>query len=119
MRKVRTDAENQAIMDILDDINWSIDDDSSELLYKLNNKLAETEYNLNRELSSLSRYSADFSSCQDQVFRKCEQLDPTLSFFVMELSTVSRDIEYVENQSNGLQVESANKSCYGRSFLTF
>lgn len=109
MRKVRTDAENQAIMDILDDINWSIDDDSSELLYKLNNKLAETEYNLNRELSSLSRYSANFSSCQDQVFRKCEQLDPTLSFFVMELSTVSRDIEYVENQSNGLQVESANK----------
>ncbi|CUS21929.1 LAQU0S04e04082g1_1 [Lachancea quebecensis] len=109
MRKVRTDAENQAIMDILDDINWSIDDDSSELMYKLNNKLAETEYNLNRELSSLSRYSADFTSCQDQVLRKCEQLDPTLSFFVMELSTVSRDIEYVENQSNGLQVESANK----------
>lgn len=108
-QKAHIDVDNQALMDTLDEVNWSVDDCSSDLLFKLSNKLAETEHKMNQELLSLPGYDKDFQSYQGQVMHECEQLDPTLSFFVMELSTVSRDIEFVENQSNGLQVESANK----------
>ncbi|SCV05992.1 LANO_0H19724g1_1 [Lachancea nothofagi CBS 11611] len=108
-QKVLTEINNQALMDTLDSVNWSVDDDSTELMYKLSSKLAETEYKLNKELVALPDNSDEFSSYGQKVISECEKLDPTLSFFAMELSTVSRDIEYVENQSNGLQVESANK----------
>ncbi|SCU89067.1 LADA_0E13520g1_1 [Lachancea dasiensis] len=104
-----TRVNNEALMDTLEGVNWSVNDGSADLLYKLKKKHSETEYVLNRELISLPKASDNVSSYQRRVMEQCEKLDPLLSFFAMELSTVARDIEYVENQSNGLQVESANK----------
>ncbi|SCU84129.1 LAFA_0D08306g1_1 [Lachancea sp. 'fantastica'] len=101
--------ENELLMETLEDVNWSIEDDSVELLSKLSNKLAGTEYLLNKELVALPKTSSAFPTFRQKVLAECEKVDPTLSFFAMELSTVSRDIEYVESQANGLQVESANK----------
>ncbi|CEP60376.1 GTP-Rho binding exocyst subunit SEC3 LALA0_S01e09318g [Lachancea lanzarotensis] len=101
--------ENELLMETLEGVNWSVEDDSAELLSKLANKLANTEYLLNKELVALPTTSSAFPTFRQKVLAECEKVDPTLSFFAMELSTVSRDIEYVENQENGLQVESANK----------
>ncbi|SCU94664.1 LAME_0F08526g1_1 [Lachancea meyersii CBS 8951] len=100
---------DQVLVETLEDVSWSVEDGSTELLHKLSKKLADTEYLLNRELVALPKSCLAFPALQLKVLAECEKLDPTLSFFAMELSTVSRDIEFVENQENGLQVESANK----------
>lgn len=102
-------ADNQALLEILDDVNWDVDDDCDRVLEKLHSKLAETEYGFNKELLSLPEHCNDYSSYKSSVMKECDKLDPILSFFVIEMSTVSQDIEYVESQANGLQVESANK----------
>lgn len=101
--------DGQALIESLDEINWEVDDDASRLLDKLQNKLAETEYIFNKELLKLSGASKDLSPYENRVFVECDKLDPTLSFFSMELASVSQDIEFVESQANGLQVEAANK----------
>lgn len=101
--------DTQMLLEVLDEINWDISDDAITLLERLYSKISEAQYNFNRELLNLPSYCKDLSKFQSNIMNECDKLDPTLSFFSMELATLSQDIEFVENQSNGLQVESANK----------
>ncbi|AMD20753.1 HDR010Cp [Eremothecium sinecaudum] len=99
----------QAVVDILDEINWSAHDNSTYILDRLMKKVAEAEYQLNEQLMTLPKSVSDLNAYKSKTIDECQKMDPTLSFFTMELTSVSRDIDYVEKQSNGLQVEAANK----------
>ncbi|SSD61976.1 uncharacterized protein SCODWIG_03737 [Saccharomycodes ludwigii] len=100
-------AELQHVANILEQINWDADDTVDSLLLKLNGKMTDIEYRFNKELSAVSDTTSKLSSTK--IKNACDQIDPWLSFFSMELSSFSKDIEIVESADNGLQVESANK----------
>ncbi|QLL34006.1 hypothetical protein HG536_0F03310 [Torulaspora globosa] len=109
MKKKAWDIEDEEILEILTDVNWGAEDDADNLIERLNSKIAEAEYNFNNSLLSLEKLALDLRPYEQNVARECDKLNPILSLFLMEMSNVSGDIEYVESQHNGLQVESANK----------
>ncbi|SCU91450.1 LAMI_0E05952g1_1 [Lachancea mirantina] len=106
--------DTQGILEILDDLNWEVDGDPERLLLKLHNCMSVTAYELNQEMLHLSTQSKDRSVSKMKVQAECDKLDPSMSFFVMEMSTLSRDIEFVESQNNGLQIETSNKKMLWR-----
>lgn len=101
--------EDQALLEILTDVNWEIDDDADKLIERLNYKLAEVEYAFNNDLLALQGLDPTLSSYEKNLNDECQRINPTFSLFLMEMNNLVEDIEYVEHQNNGLQVESANK----------
>ncbi|AGO11784.1 AaceriADR012Cp [[Ashbya] aceris (nom. inval.)] len=99
----------QAMVGILDEIHWSANDGSDVVLERLLLKVAEAEYQFNKQLMSLPKKASDLKLYKAKTVQECDRMDPTLSLFTMELSSISKDIEYVESQSNGLQVNCMNK----------
>lgn len=108
-KKKAWEIDDEEILEILTDINWGADDDTDSLVERLNSKIATTEYHFNKSLLSLEKLASDLTPYEQSVRRECDKMSPILSLFLMEMSNVSQDIEYVESQHNGLQVESANK----------
>lgn len=103
------DFDDEELLEVLADINWAMDDDASTLIEKLNAKMAETEYSFNKGLLSLEQLGSSLLPYERNIDKECDNMNPTVSLFLMEMSNVAEDIEYVESQKNGLQVESANK----------
>lgn len=109
VKKKAWDIDDQEILEILTEINWDVDDDTDNIVARLNSRIAETEYHFNTSLISLEKLAPDLQPYEHNVARECDKMNPVISLFLMEMSNVSGDIEYVESQHNGLQVESANK----------
>lgn len=103
------DFDDEELFEVLTDINWEIDDDASTLIEKLNAKMAETEYSFNKGLLSLEQLGSSLLPYEKNIDAECDNMNPIVSLFLMEMSNVAEDIEYIESQKNGLQVESANK----------
>lgn len=100
---------DEEVLEILTEINWDVNDDAESLLKRLDAKMAETEYKFNNTLLSLEKLGPTLMPYEQNVDRECDRMNPILSLFLMEMGNVAGDIEYVESQNNGLQVESANK----------
>ncbi|KAL9103100.1 MAG: hypothetical protein Q9163_001811 [Psora crenata] len=49
------------------------------------------------------------SDMMDKVMAECEELDCLLTLYNVELGTLSEDVAYIEAQSQGLQVQTANQ----------
>ena len=45
----------------------------------------------------------------DRAIAECEEFDSLLTLYAVELGTLSEDIEFIEEQSQGLQVQTANQ----------
>lgn len=103
------DIDDEEMLEILTDINWDVDDDAEKLIEKLDIKMAEAEYSFNKGLLSLEKLGPSLVPFEENVDKECNKMNPILSLFLMEMGNVADDIEYVESQKNGLQVESANK----------
>lgn len=103
------DIDDEEMLEILTDLNWEMDDDADKLIERLNKKMAETEYTFNKGLLSLENLGPSLIPFEEKVDEECNKMNPILSLFLMEMGNVADDIEYVEGQKNGLQVESANK----------
>ena len=101
--------DDEVLLEILTDINWTIEDDADSMIERIDMKLAETEYSFNQNLLSLQKIGPNLHPYEDKVNEECHRIIPTFSLFLMEMSNFSNDIENVESQDNGLQVESANK----------
>ncbi|KPI34834.1 Exocyst complex component SEC3 [Cyphellophora attinorum] len=52
---------------------------------------------------------ADLSRAFDKAIAECEEMDGLLTLYSHELDTLAEDIEYIEAQSQGLQVQTANQ----------
>ncbi|CCF60663.1 hypothetical protein KAFR_0L00560 [Kazachstania africana CBS 2517] len=100
---------DEDLLEALMDINWELDDDADTLLEKLESKLTETEQSFYNNMLQLQDSAPKLSAFEMDVTKECDKLNPSFSIFLMEMNNVSEDIEYVESQQNGLQVESANK----------
>lgn len=104
------EVDDEALLEILTDVNWDIENDDAEtLLEKISNNLSHTEYTFNKNLLSLNELSPSLAPFEDNIETACDKINPTFSLFLMEMSNCSEDIDYVESQNNGLQIESANK----------
>ncbi|CAI1947379.1 hypothetical protein SEUBUCD646_0E00890 [Saccharomyces eubayanus] len=101
--------DDEVLLEILTDINWTVEDDADSMIERIDMRLAETEYSFNQNLLSLQKIGPNLLPYEDKVSEECHRIIPTFSLFLMEMSNFSSDIEYVESQDNGLQVESANK----------
>ena len=103
------EVDDEALLEALTDINWELDDDVDEVLERLDLKLAQTEHTFNRGLVDLQSLKPHFDAYEKNVDVECDKMNPTLSLFLMEMNNFVDDIDFVESQDNGLQVESANK----------
>lgn len=101
--------DDEVLLEILTDINWTTEDDADSMIERIDMRLAETEYSFNQNLLSLQKIGPNLRPYEDKVNEECHRIIPTFSLFLMEMSNFSNDIENVESQDNGLQVESANK----------
>ncbi|CAI4038474.1 hypothetical protein SMKI_05G0840 [Saccharomyces mikatae IFO 1815] len=101
--------DDEVLLEILTDINWTIEDDADSMIERIDMRLAEAEYSFNQNLLSLQQIGPNLEPYENKVSEECHRIIPTFSLFLMEMSNFSNDIENVESQDNGLQVESANK----------
>ncbi len=108
-RNLEQTINEEILLEVLTEVNWGVNDDSSSLLEKLHSRLADVDYQFNKSLLLLPQGLKELVPFKDRVFKECDKLDPTLSLFTMELSSVSNDIDFVESQRNGLQVRVANR----------
>lgn len=101
---------NQASFDdIFDEIDWQTSDDSDTLVSKLLKELANTEYDTTKQLIEIQDKSDTFKQLRLNIVEECDRLTPLLNFFSVELAGFVKDIRHVENESQGLQVETTNK----------
>ncbi|CCH41582.1 Exocyst complex component [Wickerhamomyces ciferrii] len=103
------DSESSSLDDIFDEINWETLDDSETLTQKLINELENTEYQTTKNLIDLKSKSSTLGKYSSKIDEECDKLSPLLNFFAVELSGFVRDIQHVETESKGLQVETSNK----------
>ncbi|GMM35852.1 GTP-Rho binding exocyst subunit [Saccharomycopsis crataegensis] len=101
--------DSTPLEELFEEIEWDSRDDSKKVTQKLMRTLLKTEY---ESINSLINISANFSAIDqfiDESISQCEKLDPMLTFFQVELDGFSEEISFIENQSSGLQVTTANK----------
>lgn len=103
------ESEGSSFDDIFDQINWETTDDSETLTLKLMKELADTEYGTTKNLIELKSQSSTLGNYTTKISEECDKLSPLLNFFAVELSGFARDIQHVETESQGLQVETINK----------
>ncbi|ODV84347.1 hypothetical protein CANARDRAFT_8701 [[Candida] arabinofermentans NRRL YB-2248] len=98
------------LADLFEEIGWdSRVDDSKSLMKKLTKELERLEF---QKVNALTEATDNISSLDSAIQRAilgCDAIDPILSFFGVQLASFQDDIDYVEKQSQGLQVETANK----------
>lgn len=108
-RLQKVDITDEILLETLTDVNWTINDDADQLLARLDAKLIETEHIFNEDLLKLQNIEKFLKSYETNIEEECSKMNPALSMFLMDLNNLAQDINFVERQDNGLQVESANK----------
>lgn len=105
----RINVKDEMLTEALSDINWTPEFDADTLVELLDTKLKETEYSFNKDLLALQDIGEVLLPYEKSVEQECSRMNPQFHVFLMELNNFAQDIQFVENQHNGLQVESANK----------
>ncbi|KAJ5084715.1 hypothetical protein NUU61_009294 [Penicillium alfredii] len=100
--------------DILTDLGWSgrLSDDK---------KIEDLEADIRREIGRVEATSwlgnleqqegkvEQLAGLIDKTIEECEELDGLLTLYSHELNTLNEDVAYIEAQSQGLQVQTANQ----------
>lgn len=107
--KKNVDIDDDALLEVLSSINWDVNDDVDSLLKNIDLELAKTQHIFNNGILSLEKIGPSLEPSTDNVNKECDKMNPSFTLFLMEMNNFSEDIEYVESQDNGLQVEYANK----------
>lgn len=100
---------DEVLLEALTDVNWEVDDDADQLIARLESKLEETEHRFNKDLLALQNIGSFLQPYEDNVDKECSKMNPAFSLYLMDLNNLAQDIDFVERQDNGFQVESANK----------
>lgn len=108
-RLQKVDITDEILLEALTDVNWTVNDDADQLLARLDAKFVETEHIFNQDLLNLQQIGHFLESYETNIEQECAKMNPPLSMFLMDLNNLAQDIDFVERQDNGLQVESANK----------
>ncbi|GME69391.1 unnamed protein product [[Candida] boidinii] len=103
------DKKNE-ITDLFDEINWGSNDDSESLKKKLRNELQKIKSDRIVKLTTSSDTAGSLSDILHKSLEECDIIEPILSLFGVELSSFSSDINHIEKQGHGLQIETTNKN---------
>lgn len=95
--------------ELFEEIDWSSQDSSRQIQAKLTRALFRTEHESISALINISSNFGEIDQFVESSIEQCEKLDPMLTFFQVELNGFGDEIGYIETQSGGLQVKTANK----------
>lgn len=102
--------DNDELLEILEEIGYDpIMDDSASLQKKLLQELDKLQYDKIQTLTQVTSVTSTLKKSISTAFQSCDNIDPLLSLFGVQLSTFKEDVDYIENQGQGLQVEAINE----------
>jgi hypothetical protein len=101
-------------MDLLEELGWdgrlaedqSVDDFSANIRREIGRAQATGWLG---HIEQQDEKIKDLGKAFDRVIEQCEELDGLLTLYSHELDTLRDDVEYIEAQSQGLQVQTANQ----------
>ncbi|CAZ80794.1 unnamed protein product [Tuber melanosporum] len=102
------------IEDLLREFNWDPQGKVDALETKIRKDIAEVEAKdviVNTDGDSRIE---ELSSLLDKAIQECDEMDSLLTLYAVELTSLNDDISHIENQSQGLQVQTANQKTLQR-----
>ncbi len=101
-------------MDLLDELGWdgklandhTVDDFAANIRREIGRAQATGWLG---HIEQQDEKIKDLGVAFDKVVDECEQLDQLLTLYGLEMDTLREDVEYIEAQSQGLQVSTANQ----------
>lgn len=100
------DAELEEIMD---DVNWSISDNSDSLIRKLTKELNNVKFRNVKDLVTLDFGKDSFSNDVTTSISEIENLTHIFKKMEIDFKFLGPEVNLIENNSKGLQVKSVNK----------
>lgn len=102
--------DNYDLLELLEEIGYDpITDDSASLQIKLLNELDKLQYEKIQSLTQVTSVTSALKQSIATAFQSCDHIDPILSLFGVELSAFKDDVDFIEAQGQGLQVEATNE----------
>lgn len=112
----------RSILDDLDTshLSFQIDQVLKEFNWDWRGKVENLEADIRKELAAVEAKNVlinpggderldELSKMFDDAIEQCEALDGLLTLYAVELTSLTDDIAHIENQSQGLQVQTANQ----------
>lgn len=104
---------NNDLLEILEEVGYNpIEDDSATLQKKLLKELNKLQYDKIQTLTQVTTASTALKQTISTAFQNCDHIDPILVLFGVQLSAFKDDVEYIEGQGQGLQVEATNEKLF-------
>lgn len=102
--------DNNDLLEILEEIGYDpIEDDSASLQKKLLKELDKLQYDKIETLIKVTGVSSALKQSIFTAFQNCDHIDPILALFGVQLTTFKEDVDFIEEQGQGLQVEATNE----------
>ena len=97
-------------LEIFEEIGYDpVNDDSSTIEAKILKELDKLQYSKIKTLTETTNVTSALRTTISNAFKSCDHIDPILSLFGIELSTFKDDVDFIEEQGQGLQVEATNE----------
>lgn len=109
-RVSETTPDGNDILEILEEVGYDpIEDDSATLQKKLLKELDKLQYDKIKTLINVTGVSSALKQSISTAFQNCDHIDPILALFGVQLSAFKDDVDFIEDQGHGLQVEATNE----------
>ncbi|KAH3662067.1 hypothetical protein OGAPHI_006248 [Ogataea philodendri] len=104
------DRKTGDLSELLDEIGWDPKlDDSKSLQKKLLKELERIQFQRIDSLTDVVDSTSSVSQAISKSLRECETIDPILSFYGVQLASFQDEVDHIEKQGHGIQVEATNK----------
>ncbi|KAG7904266.1 hypothetical protein KL935_000405 [Ogataea polymorpha] len=98
------------LTELFDEIGWDPKvDDSKSLRKKLLKELERIQFKRIESLTDVVGSSSAVNQAINRSIIECEAIDPILAFYGIQLASFQDEVDYIEKQGKGLQVETTNK----------
>ncbi|CCX14306.1 exocyst complex component Sec3-domain-containing protein [Pyronema domesticum] len=127
----RQSMKSSTYLDGLDRSKLSMDIDAllQEFHWNGQNKLDVLQADVRKELARVESSNVvvsmddddrinQLSELLDKAIQECEEMDGLLTLYAVELSSLNDDITHIENQSQGLQLQTANQKTLQKELQT-
>ncbi|KAG7799808.1 hypothetical protein KL929_000724 [Ogataea haglerorum] len=109
----RVDTENPKggdLSELFDEIGWDPKtDDSKSLQKKLLKELERIQFKRIESLTDVVGSTSAVNQAINMSIKECQSIDPILAFYGIQLASFQDEVDYIEKQGKGLQVETTNK----------
>ncbi|KAG7831269.1 hypothetical protein KL920_000789 [Ogataea angusta] len=109
----RVDTENPKggdLTELFDEIGWDPKvDDSKSLQKKLLKELERIQFKRIESLTDVIGSTSAVNQAINRSIKECESIDPILAFYGIQLASFQDEVDYIEKQGKGVQVETTNK----------